>query len=271
VRAVLNSTIVESSEVPALNEAQARELVPLLDAPAELRAVVAEQYATWGDALTGDVLRRAVQSRLGGEARRAQQHARIAALAAPGRFPAGRYPIILADPPWQLEDRGTPGRRIENHYATLPYEAICAFTDPAGRPVADLAAAVLYLWTFGPKMEEAMAVIRAWGFTYRTDRCWPKSSIGTGQWVRRQHETLLITRRGAFPVPAEANRPSSVIVGPRGRHSEKPDIVYEDIDRTYPGVGPRLELFARTRRPGWDAWGNEVPASGYGDATGGDG
>jgi N6-adenosine-specific RNA methylase IME4 len=253
------------------NEAQARELVPLLGAPDALTAVWAELRAAYGDTVTADVIRRAVRSWLGGDARRAAQAARIAAFADPGAFPAGRYSIVYADPPWRYEDPEAPNRRIENHYPTLALDAICAFTDAAGRPVADLAApdAVLFLWSPVPKLAEAMTVLDAWGFVYRTALFWEKDGLGMGHYVRQRYEALLIGRRGAFPVPAEPDRPDAKIAAPRGRHSEKPAIVYEVIARMYPGVA-RLELFARARRPGWDAWGNEVPAADGAAAAGGD-
>jgi MT-A70 len=94
---------------------------------------------------------------------------------------------------------------------------------------------------------------------------WPKDKWGLGQYNRCQHELLLLGRRGKFPPPAEARRPSSVIKGPRGRHSAKPEAAYELIERSYPRAS-KLELFARgTARPGWVGWGNE--ASGCEAAT----
>jgi MT-A70 len=82
-------------------------------------------------------------------------------------------------------------------------------------------------------------------------------TIGLGNYVRQQHEHLLIARRGDFPCSQPANRPSSVIEAPRREHSRKPDEVYEIIERMYPEL-PKIELFARKTRPGWDAWGNEI-------------
>jgi MT-A70 len=81
-----------------------------------------------------------------------------------------------------------------------------------------------------------------------------------GYWVRNQHEILIIASRGDMPAPLPANRPPLVIAAPRREHSRKPDEVYALIERMYPGL-PRIELFARQRWPGWDAWGNEAPPS----------
>jgi N6-adenosine-specific RNA methylase IME4 len=89
---------------------------------------------------------------------------------------------------------------------------------------------------------------------------WVKPSIGMGNYVRQQHEHLLMARRGEFPLPESALRPGSIIEAPRREHSRKPDQVYEMIERMYPEL-PRIELFARQARPGWDAWGNEIGAA----------
>ena len=88
---------------------------------------------------------------------------------------------------------------------------------------------------------------------------WVKDRIGMGYYARQRHELLLIGRRGDLPVPEPADRPDSVVEAPLGRHSEKPTEVADLIRRMYPHL-PRVELFARTSRDGWDAWGNEAAA-----------
>lgn len=110
------------------------------------------------------------------------------------------------------------------------------------------------------KLTEALQVMDAWGFDYRTCMVWVKDRIGMGYYARQRHEILLIGRRGNLPVPEPADRPDSVIEAPLGRHSEKPSIVAETIVRMYPHL-PRVELFARQARLGWDAWGNEAAES----------
>jgi N6-adenosine-specific RNA methylase IME4 len=98
----------------------------------------------------------------------------------------------------------------------------------------------------------------AWGFEYRTHLIWGKDKIGLGQYVRNQHELLLIGRRGAFPPPAEGVRSPSLVMAPVGKHSEKPTAFVEMIERFYPDA-PKIEMFRRGRaRKGWDAWGNEA-------------
>lgn len=191
------------------------------------------------------------------ERRRQERVARIAELATtseplrPGVLPP--HPVILADPSWEYEEGTTdPSREIENHYPTMPLEEICAL------PVADVCTpdAVLYLWATAPKLDEAMRVIRAWGFRYRSGMVWDKRKKGMGYWARIRHEHLLIATRGEFPPPPPALRPDSVFEGRVGRHSKKPVLVHELLERLYPDL-PKLELFAREPRDGWSVWGNE--------------
>ena len=189
------------------------------------------------------------------DARRAIRHARIAerdaALGPPPPLPAGPFDVILADPPWRPEQPGTDARRIENQYATMALEDICALDVPA----ADDAA--LFLWAPIPMLPEALEVMAAWGFHHRTAFTWVKNSIGMGYWVRQRAELLLIGRRGKFSPPAEDRRPDSVIEAARREHSRKPDVAYELIETMYPRAA-RVELFARNARNGWVSWGLEV-------------
>jgi N6-adenosine-specific RNA methylase IME4 len=100
----------------------------------------------------------------------------------------------------------------------------------------------------------------AWGFGYRSHIVWAKPRAGTGYWARSKHELLLIGTRGDIPAPAPGDRPDSIIEAPVGRHSEKPTVFAELIERLYPTL-PKIELFARRARPGWTAWGKECPPS----------
>jgi N6-adenosine-specific RNA methylase IME4 len=83
-----------------------------------------------------------------------------------------------------------------------------------------------------------------------------KDQIGMGYYARQQHEHLLIAKCGNLPVPEPQNRPESVVYAPRGEHSAKPEQFYDLIERMYPGLS-YVELFARSARPGWTAWGNQ--------------
>lgn len=171
---------------------------------------------------------------------------------APPDLPQGEYDVILADPPWRYEFSETNMRAIENQYPTMELETINRLDIPAAE------SAVLFLWATAPKLEEAMQVLNAWGFTYRTCAVWDKEKIGMGYWFRGQHELLLVGVKGNYSVPLPANRHSSVIRFPRSEHSKKPVEVYEIIERMFPH-GKYIELFARNQRPGWGNWGLEAP------------
>lgn len=164
-----------------------------------------------------------------------------------------RYSVIYADPPWRYEEGSTTSNRIiENHYPTMILDDIKRL------PVVDIAEpnCALFLWATPPKLDEAMSILPAWGFTYRTCAVWVKDRIGMGYWFRQQHEMLLVATRGSISPPAPSDRVSSVISAAREEHSVKPVQVYELIERTFPA--PRMEMFARSQRPGWDSWGNQA-------------
>jgi N6-adenosine-specific RNA methylase IME4 len=165
----------------------------------------------------------------------------------------GTFNILYADPPWRYEHSATDSRQIENQYPTMTLEDICAL------PVGEITEsdAILFLWATSPKLAEAMHVIDAWGFTYRSCMVWDKERMGMGYYARQQHELLLIAARGNLPVPEAANRPRSVIRIERDeKHSAKPHEFYTLIEKMYPEYR-RVELFARNERVGWAAWGNQ--------------
>jgi N6-adenosine-specific RNA methylase IME4 len=170
-------------------------------------------------------------------------------------LPAGPFDLVLADPPWQFQNATTPNRRATNHYPVMTLAAICAL------PVAPIMAthSVLYLWTTSSKIAEACQVIDAWGFRLVSSAVWVKAgNFGGGSYFRQRHELLLVAKRGRPPCPAPAVRPDSVMTAPRGKHSAKPLIAYQLLERMYPKTR-KLELFARGQpRPAWTAWGNEV-------------
>jgi len=167
-------------------------------------------------------------------------------------IPEGKFSIVYADPPWEYEFSNSNMRDIENHYPTLELEKIKEIKVPSDDN------AMLFLWTPAPKLEEALEVVKAWGFYYRTNIVWVKDKIGTGYYSRGKHELLLIGIKGeGIGTPLPENRPESVIFAERTEHSKKPDIFYEIIEKMYPKHS-RIELFARNKREGWEAWGNEA-------------
>jgi N6-adenosine-specific RNA methylase IME4 len=142
-------------------------------------------------------------------------------------------------------------RAADNHYPTLDLAAICALQVPAA------ADAVLFLWATTPMLPEALTVMSAWGFTYRSHCIWAKDRAGTGYWFRSQHELLLVGTRGELPAPAPGEQYASVIEAPVGEHSAKPPAFVEMIEEMFPSL-PALEMFARMPRLGWHVWGNET-------------
>lgn len=188
------------------------------------------------------------------EERRAERVARIVEIAA-GNAPldtSRKFPVIYCDPPWRYEHIETESRAIENHYPTMALDEICAL------PVSEIAMddCVLFMWTTSPKLAEAFDVLRAWGFDYRTCAVWDKEVIGMGYYFRQQHELLLVATKGSPITPLPSNRPASVIRSRREEHSKKPVLFYELIEQMY-GELPRVELFCRSPREGWAAWGNQ--------------
>jgi N6-adenosine-specific RNA methylase IME4 len=173
-------------------------------------------------------------------------------------LPDKRYGVIYADPEWQFEtfdpDTGAE-RSASNHYPTSPLEVIKARDIPS----ISAADAVLFLCATVPMLPQALEVMVAWGFTYKSSAVWVKDRAGTGYWFRNRHELLLVGTRGNIPAPAMGTQRDSVIEAPTGRHSEKPAAFYELIESYYPTL-PKIELNARTARLGWDRWGNEAPA-----------
>jgi N6-adenosine-specific RNA methylase IME4 len=213
------------------------------------------------------------------QARRAARESALAAkqLALPDR----RYGVIVADPPWRFEpySRETGmDRAADNHYPTQ------SIGDIATLPVPSIAAkdCVLFLWVTVPFLEQSFAVMKAWGFTYKSSYVWVKLgkppsprpgmsgsrpampgparalSPATGYWNKGAHELLLIGTRGSVPAPAPGTQWVSVIEAAKGAHSVKPPKVLEMIECYYPHM-PKIELHRRgPARAGWDAWGNEV-------------
>ena len=166
-------------------------------------------------------------------------------------FPNKKYQIIYADPPWQYRHCASKSRRIENQYNTMSLAKIKSLIIPSEDN------AVLYLWATAPKLQEALETLSAWGFDYRTCMVWDKEIIGMGYWFRGQHELLLVGVKGHFSPPAQSLRKTSVLRSRRTKHSKKPDQIRNWIQSWYPNEA-KIELFAREKHEGWDAWGNEI-------------
>ena len=150
----------------------------------------------------------------------------------------------------------------ENHYPTMHIDDICAL------PVAELAApdSALFLWATFPMLPEALRVIEAWGFKFKTVAfVWLKQNrvaktwfYGLGYWTRSNSEICLLATRGK--PKRKDNGVHQFIISPIEQHSKKPDEARDKIVRLM-GDLPRVELFARQATPGWDVWGNEVQST----------
>jgi N6-adenosine-specific RNA methylase IME4 len=171
----------------------------------------------------------------------------------PGPVPEGKYDVILADPPWRYDFAPAESSSIERHYPTRTVEEIIA------DPPDGAADAVLFLWATAPKLREALAVMEAWGFDYKTHAVWDKEKPGMGYWFLGQHELVLVGTRGKFSPPVTADRVPSVFRETRREHSRKPDVVYKWLERAFPRDRTgRVEMYARVERKDWTVWGNEV-------------
>jgi len=169
-----------------------------------------------------------------------------------------KYQIIYADPPWSYADQGCQGT-MANHYKGMNLEAIKSL------PILSITDnnAILFLWATFPMLKEALEVIEAWGFNYKSiGYLWVKLNpnsfgafYGLGRWTRGNTEPCLLATRGK---PRRLrNDVFQLVMSPRQRHSQKPAEVRERIVQLM-GDLPRIELFARRKVEGWDCWGNEV-------------
>jgi len=172
-----------------------------------------------------------------------------------------KYEIIYADPPWHYSCGNVQGA-AQNHYPTMKTQDICAL------PVADIAAkdSALFLWATFPQLPDALRVIEAWGFKFKTVAfVWLKKNkktdswfYGMGFWTRSNAEICILATRG-HP-KRQDNSIHQFIISPVEAHSKKPDEARDRIVRLMGDV-PRVELFARQAAPGWHVWGNEVEST----------
>ena len=206
-------------------------------------------------------------------------HAAVLPMFSPAaQAPTKRYTTIVADPPWRFSDllgyhpgdefggrgagqvrMGGTKRSAASNYPTMSEREI------AGLPVGLWSAesAHLYLWVPNAFLEEGLAVVRVWGFEYKTKITWVKGRlengrlvqhIGMGNYFRNSTENVLFGVRGSLRV-LNHDTPTAFIA-PRGQHSEKPAAFYDLVQHMSPG--PYLDVFARKQRFGWDTWGDEA-------------
>lgn len=173
-----------------------------------------------------------------------------------------KYNIIYADPPWQFNNKRTGGSMksgAEQHYITMDLVNICEL------PIHTICDndCVLFMWWITSMPQEAIEVVHRWGFQLKTMTgfVWNKTTkhgkphFGMGHETRAGAECCLIAKRGNLKRVSASVR--SVVTAPIGKHSQKPQEVADRIVQLY-GYLPRIELFARDRKTGWDSWGNEI-------------
>ena len=177
-----------------------------------------------------------------------------------------KYKTILADPPWQFQNRTgkmAPEHKRLNRYSTMTLEDIKAL--PVARTAADTAH--LYMWVPNALLPEGLEVMRAWGFNYKSNLVWHKirkdggsDGRGVGFYFRNVTEVILFGVRGKNARTLAPGRTQVNYLSSRKReHSRKPDEQYPLIEACSPG--PYLELFARGTRPNWTIWGNQADES----------
>lgn len=166
------------------------------------------------------------------------------------------YACVVADPPWtpslgcSWKTRFTDKARPQKHYGTMSVGELCGMKIPAARQ------SHLWLWVLNQHVDWGYEVARAWGFEPWNMLTWCKNGMGTGQF-QCNSESVLVCRKGPRHGNPFGRTGGTWFAWPRGRHSEKPAEFFRLVEGASPG--PRLELFARSAREGWDGYGNEYP------------
>lgn len=167
--------------------------------------------------------------------------------------------VLVADPPWKFRDSlPGKGRGAVKHYPCMPLDEIMRFPIPVM-----VTPSVLFLWRVSSMPQEALDVVKAWGFVPKSEIVWVKKTvhgkrhIGMGHIVRAEHETCLIATRGRGLKRAVKNM-RSTFEAPTNVHSAKPDAFFEIVEELFPlANGPHVELFSRKDRDGWECLGNQ--------------
>ena len=170
------------------------------------------------------------------------------------------FRVMVCDAPWKFRDNlPGKGRGASKHYKCMTVQELCAFPLP---PLAD--DCLLVFWRIASMQQEALDVVKAWGFKPKAELVWhkltktgSKTHFGMGHYTRASHETALICVRGRPKIRSRSVR--SVFSAPVGRHSEKPGLFYTLVQEL--SDGPRVALFERKHRPGFVCYGDELPAN----------
>lgn len=172
-------------------------------------------------------------------------------LTQPAELPAGVFSCIEADPPWALD--ASEAKSAVGQYTVMDLEAIKAMGPDVQARAAENSH--LWLWAINPMLPEAFDVMAAWGFDYKGCLTWVKTNgFGTGHYLRGATEHCLLGVRGTLACLRNDQR--TYFEATRTDHSRKPEGFYDILETLSPG--PRLRLFARSQRDGWESWGDEA-------------
>lgn len=173
-------------------------------------------------------------------------------------FPSGQFGVIYADPPWYFKNFSEKGEEKNPvaHYPCMEMDKMKAL------PVLFSAAqdSVCFMWATFPMLKEALELMDAWGFKYKSGGAWHKKTVngktafGTGYIFRSAAELFIVGTNGKPEIKNRSTR--NLIEAAAREHSRKPDETYGIIENLF--AGPYLELFARSKRPGWESWGNQT-------------
>jgi len=176
---------------------------------------------------------------------------------------AKKYEIIYCDPPWDYKGQTQhAGKKSSNtggalkHYPTMKLDELQELAPMIDNLVAD--DCLLFMWTSSPHLDQAIDLMKFWAFKWATvGFVWNKTKVNPSFYTMSQCELCLIGKRGRIPKPRGARNIRQLVVSPREKHSKKPHEVRKRIELMFPTQN-KIELFARERHKGWDAWGNEV-------------
>ncbi len=187
-------------------------------------------------------------------------------------LPNDTYDVIYADPPWDyggkmqydktsIKDENVGfQKQIFVSSATFKYPTL-KLKELKQLDVASISAenCILFMWTTGPQFANSILLGEAWGFEYKTVAfVWDKMMHNPGRYTLSQTEFCLAFKKGKFPTPRGARNVRQLVAHPRGKHSQKPEIVIDGITKMFP-TQKKIELFARNNYQGWDNWGLEIP------------
>ena len=172
------------------------------------------------------------------------------------------YQVVYCDPPWDYAGKTQQNGKVAvasaiDHYPTM---TLSKMKELKVRELVDKKA-ILFMWSSSPHLAQAIELMTAWGFQYKTIAfIWEKQKTNPGYYTLSQCEVCIVGIKGGIPSPRGSRKERQFLSSMRGRHSEKPEEVRERITRMFP-TQKKIELFSRKKVDGWDCWGNEVEST----------